>query len=212
LKPIKDKASLVGSEISPTSTKSRQRDYTLVLDLDETLIHYVDVDSDTEESYFLIRPFCKQFLKELSHFYEIVIFTAGVEEYANWVVDQLDPDGSMISQRLYRQHTINRSKTQPLPLIIKDLSKIGRPLERTIIVDNIADNFILQKDNGIFIKTWYSDKNDKALRDLIPLLKQFVEHEVKDVRLSLRRFRDEMARMISDGSHKKQEQSLNLKH
>jgi CTD small phosphatase-like protein 2 len=47
----------------------------------------------------------------LSHFYEIVIFTAGVEEYANWVVDQLDPDGTVISHRLYRQHTINRSKT-----------------------------------------------------------------------------------------------------
>lgn len=58
-----------------------------------------------------------------------------------------------------------------LPIILKDLSKIGRPLEKTIIVDNIADNFNLQKDNGIFIKSWYDDPYDTELKDLIPLLK-----------------------------------------
>ena len=66
---------------------SSERKYTLVLDLDETLIHYVDRPADEGESYFLIRPFCKQFLNELSHFYEVVIFTAGVQEYADWVID-----------------------------------------------------------------------------------------------------------------------------
>jgi len=45
-------------------------------------------------------------------------------------------------------------------LIIKDLSKLGRPLQSTIIVDNLAENFLLQKDNGIFIRTWYDDVND----------------------------------------------------
>lgn len=57
------------------------------------------------------------------------------------------------------------------PVILKDLSKIGRPLDKTIIVDNIADNFLMQKDNGIFIKSWYDDPYDTELRDLIPLLK-----------------------------------------
>jgi len=56
-------------------------------------------------------------------------------------------------------------------VILKDLSKIGRPLDKTIIVDNIADNFLMQKDNGIFIKSWYDDPYDTELRDLIPLLK-----------------------------------------
>ena len=96
----------------------------------------------------------------MSEFYEIVIFTAGVKDYADWVIDQLDPKKKYIQHRLYRQHTINRSKTNPYPLIIKDLSKIGRPLTKTIIVDNIAENFLLQKDSGIFIKTWYDDKDD----------------------------------------------------
>lgn len=64
------------------------------------------------------------------------------------------------------------------PIILKDLSKLGRPLERTIIVDNLAENFILQKDNGIFIQTWLEDPQDTQLRDLTELLSQIVTKEV----------------------------------
>ena len=125
--------------------------YCLVLDLDETLIHYVDNGPD---SYFLVRPYCKEFLNELSKLYEIVIFTAGVLEYADWVLDQIDPE-SKIKHRLYREHTIipekerqqhiqNASKVdtgtgQQLHII---WAMISRPIEKTIIVDNIAENFI----------------------------------------------------------------------
>lgn len=83
------------------------------------------------------------------------------------------------------------------PIIIKDLSKLGRPLEKCIIVDNLAENFILQKDNGIFIQTWLEDPTDTQLRDMIPLLKQLVVKEVADVRVTLRSFRDQMARLIA---------------
>ena len=64
-----------------------ERKYTLVLDLDETLIHYVDKGDAEGESYFLIRPFCDQFLREMAQYYEVVIFTAAVQEYADWVID-----------------------------------------------------------------------------------------------------------------------------
>lgn len=117
-----------------------------------------------------------------------------MQEYADWVIDQLDPTRTLIKHRLYRQHTINRELNSDLPIIVKDLSKIGRDLSRTIIVDNIAENFLLQKDSGIFISTWYSDTQDTALKDLIPLLSQIVEFNVKDVRTSLRKFRDAMSR------------------
>jgi TFIIF-interacting CTD phosphatase-like protein len=83
-----------------------------------------------------------EFLQAMSKLYEIVIFTAGMQEYADWVLNQLDKDHKLIKHRLYRQHTINTAKGTG-PLIIKDLSKLGRPLERTIIVDNLAENFIL---------------------------------------------------------------------
>ena len=77
--------------------------YTLVLDLDETLIHYEmdDVDGD----YYLIRPGAIKFLRDMALYYEIVIFTAAMPEYADKILDNLDENGFMIKHRLYRQHT-----------------------------------------------------------------------------------------------------------
>ena len=49
--------------------------YTLVLDLDETLVHYFEIGS---EGHFLVRPGCDTFLKEMSQIYEVVIFTAAM--------------------------------------------------------------------------------------------------------------------------------------
>ena len=57
-------------------------------------------------------------------------------------------------------------------VFVKDLSRIGRPLNKTIIVDNVAENFSLQPDNGIFIKSWFDDMSDTALLELAPLLKR----------------------------------------
>ena len=58
-----------------------------------------------------------------------------------------------------------------------------------IIVDNVAENFQLQPDNGIFIKTWLNDPHDNALEELAPLLKEIVVKQVSDVREALRIFR-----------------------
>jgi len=81
-------------------------------------------------------------------------------------------------------------------VFVKDLSKIGRPLNKCIIVDNVAENFVLQPDNGIFIKSWFEDTSDTALLELAPLLKQIVQKNVKDVREALRKFRDQMLEQI----------------
>lgn len=51
--------------------------YCLVLDLDETLVHYFEIGS---EGTFLVRPGCDQFLKEMAELYEIVIFTAAMQD------------------------------------------------------------------------------------------------------------------------------------
>ncbi len=77
--------------------------YTLVLDLDETLIHYFE-EEDTGRFY--VRPNCFEFLEEMSKHYELVIFTAAMQDYADWVLDQLD-NKQLISHRLYRQHALH---------------------------------------------------------------------------------------------------------
>ena len=71
--------------------------FTLVLDLDETLIHYIELN----EGYFLIRPGAREFLEAMSKIYEVVVFTAAMQDYADWVLDQLDT-GNWITHRLYR--------------------------------------------------------------------------------------------------------------
>lgn len=76
---------------------------------------------------------------------------------------------------------------------MKDLSLLGRKMERTIIIDNISDNFVLQPDNGIFCSTWYDDMNDRFLDEITPLLTQIVEKKV-DVRRALRQYRDQVLR------------------
>jgi hypothetical protein len=44
----------------------------------------------------------------------------------------------------------------------------------TIIIDNIADNYILQKDNGLVIKTWEGNFDDRELFDLKNVLREIV--------------------------------------
>jgi len=122
----------------------------------------------------------------MSELYEIVIFTAGVQDYADAVLNILDPTG-YITHRLYRQHT---TLSTNMPGVIKDLSKIGRDLTRTMLIDNAPENFRLQLDNGLEITSWYNDPYDTELLDFIPFLKGLVEKQVDDVRKSIRKYKE----------------------
>ncbi|MCQ2818594.1 MAG: HAD family hydrolase [archaeon] len=164
--------------------------YTLVLDLDETLIHC----PEQQEIMPLIRPGASEFLEELSKYYEIVIFTAATKDYADKVIKFIDQNDEFISHRLYRQHTTVTNRTY-----LKDLSKLGRDLSKTIIVDNASDNFQMQSDNGIFISTWIDDQSDTQLYDFIPILREIAKSNSKDVRKDLRRIRDTMMRFYIKG-------------
>lgn len=166
--------------------------YTLVLDLDETLIHSLE----QHDSYPLIRPGALTFLEELSPYYEIVIFTAALQDYADSIIQLLDKDKHYIQHRLYRQHTTVLKKSY-----LKDIAKLGRDLSKVIIIDNARDNFQLQNDNGIFITTWIDDEKDRELLDLIPILKEIPIKKVSDVRKALRYIRDTMIRFYVKGDN-----------
>ena len=80
----------------------------------------------------------------MSQFYEIVIFTAADQQYADEILDKLDVN-RRISHRLYRQHTLQFQSvyTGEIELHVKDLSRMGRDMAKTIIVDNLNVNFRL---------------------------------------------------------------------
>ena len=162
--------------------------YTLVLDLDETLAHFFFTPSG---GTFLIRPYCFKFLEEMKKIFEIVIFTAATKDYADSILDIIDPDNKYINHRLYRSHTTICNFT-----FVKDLSKIGRNLNKTIIVDNLADNFKLQPNNGIQIGTWTDDMKDTQLNDLALILQQILEKKPDDVRMIIKKLNEEINKNV----------------
>jgi Dullard-like phosphatase family protein len=162
--------------------------YTLVLDMDETLIHYFFTHIS---GMFFVRPFCFEFLKELNDLYEIVTFTAGTKDYADNILNILDIDNNIIKYRLYRQHTTILGCS-----VYKDLSKLGRDLSKVIIIDNLPDNFKLQPHNGLGIKTWLDEMKDTQLNDIGQFLKNLIEKKPNDVRPILQKVKEEVGRRM----------------
>lgn len=116
-------------------------------------------------------------LKELSQYYEIVVFTASHGCYANVVLDYLDPKEQYIHHRLFRESCVTTDEG----IYIKDLRVLAnRNLQDIIIVDNAAYSFGYQIENGIPIIPFYDNKTDVELKNLVPYLKYLAG--VKDLR------------------------------
>ena len=166
---------------------------TLILDLDETLVHSsftpfekndivlnVDFEGVMYNIYVLVRPDAELFIKTVAKFFEVVIFTASISKYASPLLDILDK-GKNIKHRLYRDHCafING-------IYIKDLKKCNRSLKDLIIVDNSPIAYTFDSDNGLPIKTWIEDPDDKELMKIVPIL-EFLS-KTKDVRKFIDQF------------------------
>ena len=164
--------------------------YTLVLDLDETLVHFFFTPSG---GTFLIRPFCFKFLEDMSKIFEIAIFTAATKDYADSILDVIDPNKKLINHRLYRHHTTICEIT-----FVKDLTKIGRNLNRCIIIDNLAENFKLQPNNGIQCGTWIDDMKDTQLNDLDNILTQIIEKKPQDIKPIIKKLNEEINKKLKN--------------
>jgi len=156
---------------------------TLVLDLDETLAHcsrgsraalalnptepdlIVEFDDGAGTGRVYYRPYVQFFLEEASKAFELVVFTASLKSYADQVIDALDPSGTLVSHRLYRQHC-----TEFRGAFFKELSLLGRPLSRCVLVDNSPISVVSSVDNGVIIRSWYDDRQDQELLFLLQLL------------------------------------------
>jgi len=123
----------------------------------------------THRVYVQKRPGVDQFLEEVASKFEVVVFTASLDKYANPLMDILDPKG-FVRFRLFRESCV-----QHYGNYVKDLSLLGRRLEDTLIIDNSPFSYMFQPDNAIPCTSWFNDKSDRELYDLIPfLLEQIV--------------------------------------
>jgi RNA polymerase II subunit A small phosphatase-like protein len=180
-----------GPLLFPLSSEHRGRK-TLVLDLDETLVHSsfvamqgadyivsVEIENVTHKIYVCKRPHVDEFLAEVGKWYECIVYTASLSKYANPVMDFLDPKSSCTG-RLFRESCCNHFGNY-----VKDLSRLGRELAHTMIIDNSPPSYFFHPENAIPILSWFDDPEDTALRDLIPVLKALASPDVPDVRKEL---------------------------
>ena len=168
---------------------------TLILDLDETLVHsafravpgktcdvVVNIMADSTPCSFHVfkRPHVDEFLAQVCRWYEVVVFTASLQRYADPVINHLDPH-KRIRRRFFRESCVQVNGNY-----VKDLRRLGQALEHTIIIDNSPVAYPNDKENAVPIVGWFDDEEDTALLELLPVLE--LARHLHDVRslLSLR--------------------------
>ncbi len=162
----------------------------VLLDLDETLIHgdfqeeylndidhpydkiikFTSLDEQEEVSVgIFVRNGVQKFLEEISKIFDIGIFTASSKDYADAVINYLDPNNEFIKFRLYRNSCIKVNN-----ISIKDLRIIGVDLKNIVLIDNNMYSFANQLGNGILINSFYYDKNDYDLFSVMSYLLTYI--------------------------------------
>lgn len=162
--------------------QSQSRKKTIALDLDETLVYASPTnltpdhvitrllhDKSTITIKVSIRPYVKDFLRILSPLANIIIFTASAKNYADSIIDLIDPNHEFISARYYRDSCVLSQFG-----FIKDLNILKKNLKDILLIDNLSTSFLYQKQNGILIPSWYGDKNDIELYKLLKFLQKLL--------------------------------------
>ena len=171
--------------------KNKIHKQTILLDLDETLIHVdfenkyknydailyfdnINENGEIEKNIqinLIFRPGLFQFLDYINNYFEVFIYTASYKNYADTIIDYIEKDKKYFSLRLYRENCIYLKPG----IYIKDLRIINeRELKNMIIIDNSLFSFANQLDNGILVTSFFNDLNDNFLLNLINYLQYYI--------------------------------------
>lgn len=183
-------------KLLPDPDPAWERPYTLVLSLEDLLVHS---EWTREHGWRMAkRPGVDYFLRYLSQYYELVIFTSLPSMTGDSIVRKLDPY-RVVMWPLFREATRYKNgeyiKVRLLPLTyplrpidpkltcqFQDLNYLNRPLSRTLILDTSPKHTSLQPSNAIILPPWTGSPNDTELVSLIPFLEYIASMDVTDVR------------------------------
>ena len=182
---------------------------TIILDLDGTLIYDQNIEVNYEEEEeeeddednkhqknndIILRPRILEFLDKLLELKcELIIFTSSVKQRADEVINIIEKNKRYFNGRLYREHC-----TLMGAAYVKDISKLGRNLSKTIIIDNDLGCFYLQQENGILIKSFEGKEDDNKLLNLHQILNQIIKSPFNDIRVELDKYRDELNNLVAN--------------
>ena len=177
---------------SPPFLKNKnQKKYTLVLDLEETLVHINQLGE------CILRPGLYKFLKNIKPYYELVSFSNESKYSSEPIIDIIEEKKKYFDYNLYREHLTFIGKE-----FIKDLSKLGRDIKKVIVVDNIANNYKLNPENGIQILPFFGENNDdNVLEELKKILILFYKDKLEDLRIGIKRYRKDIINKITNGNN-----------
>lgn len=157
-----------------------QPPYTLVLELTDVLLH--PEWSLSTGWRFKKRPGIDYLFQQLTPLYEIVIFTSETGMTAYPLIDSIDPQGFVL-YRLFRDATHYMDGHH-----VKDVSCLNRDTSKVIVVDCKREAFQLQPFNGVALKKWDGNSEDRTLYDLANFLKAIALNGVEDVRSVLENY------------------------
>lgn len=167
--------------LEPLRVPDRHK-HCVVIDLDETLVHSsfapvhnadfiipVDIDGTVHQVYVLKRPYVDEFLQKMGELFECVLFTASLGKYADPVTDLLDKWG-VFKSRLFRESCVFHRGSY-----VKDLSRLGRELNKVVIIDNSPASYMFHPRNAVPIISWFDDPADRELLHLIPFFERLAQ-------------------------------------
>jgi CTD small phosphatase-like protein 2 len=123
-----------------------------------------------------------EFLDKLSRKFQLVIFTASRQDYADIIINRIDPENKFISHRLYRQHcdlVDGQLANARKDFHVKSLKIVANhKKEDLLIIDNLVYSYAFDLENGIPIKPYINGKNDfelEYLAEALADLKSFMD-------------------------------------
>ncbi|KAF0041977.1 hypothetical protein F2P81_005509 [Scophthalmus maximus] len=166
----------------PPKTRSTP-EATLVLDLEETLMFSsLNVIEDAEFTFHTAFQ---------DNRYKLFVYTCAKKEYAEKILDVLDPQRKLFRHRLYQDDC-----ACVLGHYIKDLNILGRDLGKTVVLDNAPHTYPYHLMNTIPIKSWSGESGDRELHKLIPYMEKLSAAE--DFREVLKKRKDHFHRLLSE--------------